>query len=100
MHRPVINWEKNKNIDKEGTIEHRIFQSTKKLIEIRRKIAAVGDYKNITWLTPHIIHKAGYMRIIEDQKLYCLFNFSDSEAFLTWYTFKKHGPFTSTLYDH
>jgi amylosucrase len=100
MHRPVIDWEKNKNIDKEGTTEYKVFQSTKRLIDIRRKIAAVGDYKNITWLTPHNIHTAGYLRTFEDQKLYCLFNFSNRKAFLTWYTFKEHGSFTATLYDH
>ncbi|MBS1577107.1 MAG: alpha-amylase [Bacteroidetes bacterium] len=100
MHRPVINWEKNKNIDKEGTTEYRVFQGTKRLIDIRRKIAAVGDHKNITWLTPHTIHIAGYLRTFEDQKLYCLFNFSNREASLTWHTFKEHGPFSQNLYDH
>lgn len=100
MHRPVINWDKNKNIDKEDSIEYKVFQGTKKLLETRKKIPAVGDYKNTTWLTPHNIHIAGYLRTFEDQKLYCLFNFSDREAFLTWYAFKEHGPFSEKVYDH
>ena len=32
MHRPVIDWKKNKNIDKKGTIEQRIFSATQKLL--------------------------------------------------------------------
>jgi amylosucrase len=100
MHRPVIDWEKNKNIDAEGTIEHRVFSSTQKLIGIRNKLKAVGDFKNLTWLTPHNIHVAGYLRTFEGQKLYCLFNFSGSAAYLTWYAFKEHGVDPYILYDH
>ncbi|MGC4035265.1 MAG: alpha-amylase family glycosyl hydrolase [Chitinophagaceae bacterium] len=100
MHRPVINWNKNANNNKENTIEYQVFQSTKRLIGIRKKISAAADYKNITWLTPHNIHVAGYLRHTNDQKLYCLFNFSNKEAFVTWYIFKEHGPFSTTLYDH
>src|SRR4029079_8229897 len=56
MHRPVINWDKNKNIDVPGTIEHRIFSSTQKLLSIRRKLDVIADKSNLTWLTPHNIH--------------------------------------------
>ena len=100
MHRPVINWEKNKNVDKEGTIECKIFSSTQKLITIRNKLKAIGDYKNLTWLIPHNIHVAGYLRTFENQKLYCLFNFSAKAAYLTWHAFKEHGAAPSVLYDH
>ncbi|MBL0336142.1 MAG: hypothetical protein IPP73_12775 [Chitinophagaceae bacterium] len=34
------------------------------------------------------------------KKLYCLFNFSDKEAFITWFIFKEHGAAASVLYDH
>lgn len=100
MHRPVIDWERNKNIRKKGTIEQRVFSATKKLISIRKKLAVVGDYKNLTWLTPHNIHVAGYLRTFEDQKLYCLFNFLDKPAYLTWHVFKEHGVEPSVLFDH
>ena len=58
MHRPVIDWDKNENIDKPGTIEHIIFTSTQKLICIRKKLPVVADKKNLTWLRPHNIHVA------------------------------------------
>jgi len=100
MHRPVIDWTKNERINEEGTIEYQVFQSTKKLIQIRKKLFAIGDYKNLTWMTPHNIHIAGYLRTFEDQKIYCLFNFSDQDAYLTWFAFKEHGASPSILYDH
>ncbi|MBS1653629.1 MAG: alpha-amylase [Bacteroidetes bacterium] len=100
MHRPVIDWEKNKLIDKKGTIENKVFSSTQKLIAIRKKLHAIGDYKNLTWLTPHNIHIAGYLRTFEDQKIYCLFNFSDKASYLTWFAFKEHGAAPVSLYDH
>ena len=79
---------------------HTIFFATQRLLAIRKKIQALADHKNITWLTPHNIHVAGYLRTWEDQKLYCLFNFGNKEAFLTWYAFKEHGSAPTEVYDH
>ena len=45
MHRPVIDWEKNELREKEGTIEHRVFSSTKKLISITEKTRRLGIIK-------------------------------------------------------
>lgn len=100
MHRPVIDWNKNKRIETAGTIENKIFTGIQKLISIRNRIAAFADHKNITWLTPHNIHVAGYLRTDGDQKIYCLFNFSNQPAFITWFIFKEHGPVALKLYDH
>jgi amylosucrase len=99
MHRPVIDWDKTDDIDKEGTIEHRIFLATQKLIALRKKLTVVADYSNISWLTPHNIHVAGYLRAWDDKKLFCLYNYSDKAAHVTWYTFREHGT-TGKLYDH
>ena len=100
MHRPVIDWNKIKKVDEAGTVEEKIFSATRKLIGIRKKLAVVADQKNLTWLTPHNIHVAGYLRAYDDKKLYCVFNFSDKTAYLTWYAFKEHGSVSSKLYDH
>ncbi len=100
MHRPIIDWQKNKNIDVEGTIENKIFSSTQKLIELRKKLSVVADYKNLIWLTPHNIHVAGYLRHAINKKLYCLFNFSNAPAYVTWYAFKEHGTAAKKLHDH
>jgi amylosucrase len=100
MHRPVIDWEKNKNIDMVGTVEHEVFSGTQKLIAIRKKLSVIADKKNLTWLTPHNIHVAGYLRAWDDERVYCLFNFSDKEQYLTWYAFKENGMKPAKLFDH
>jgi amylosucrase len=100
MHRPVIDWKKNKKIEKKGTVEHRVFTSTQKLINIRRKLNAICDYKNLVWLPPHNDHVAAYVRTYEDQKIFCVFNFSNQSSFLTWFAFKQYGNISSKLFDH
>ena len=100
MHRPVINWKKNKKIDFEGTVEHRIFCDTQKLIAIRKKLSMLADFKNLTWLSPFNIHVAGYLRTLDETKLYCVFNFSKQVSYLSWAVFKQHGPAANELYDH
>ncbi len=100
MHRPVIDWKRNENIDVEGTVEQRIFSGIQQLITIRKKLGVVADHKNLTWLSPHNIHVAGYLRTMDEEKLYCVFNFSDQTAYVTWAAFKQHGPSPESLYDH
>jgi amylosucrase len=100
MHRPVIDWKKNKRIDEEGTVEERMFSGTKRLISIRKQLEMVSDLKNLTWLPPHNIHVAGYLRTHNDSKLYCVFNFSAQPAYLTWFAFKQHGKVAEKLFDH
>lgn len=100
MHRPIIAWARSEEANKLGTIENQIFTGTKKLIVIRKKIKAIGDHKNLVWLTPHNIHVAGYLRTYEEQKFYGVYNFSAKEAYLTWYAFKEHGSISNLLFDH
>jgi amylosucrase len=99
IHRPVINWEKNRLVFEQGTVEERVFSATKKLLQIRKKCPAVGDFKNLVWLTMHNIHIAGYLRTLGEERLYCIFNFSPSNAHLTWYAFKEHGHIPDKLTD-
>jgi amylosucrase len=100
MHRPVIDWEKNKNIDAEGTTENAVFTATQRLLAIRTKLPMVADHSNLEWMTPHNIYVAGYIRAMDGRRLFCVFNFSGNDAFLTWYAFKEKGNPPSILYDH
>ena len=99
MHRPVIDWEKNTKTEEIGSIEHSIFSATQRLIGLRKQLSVLADRKNLVWLTPHNIHVAGFLRSYDDQKLYCLFNYSSKAAYITWYAFKEHGKGIK-LYDH
>jgi len=100
MHRPLINWDKNKLKDKEGSIENRIFKGTQKLLSIRRKLPAIADTSNLTWITPHNIHVAAFIRATKKQQIFCLYNFSGKPAYITWYAFKESGFTPIKLYDH
>ena len=100
MHRPVIDWGKNKAVEKPGSIEHIVFKSTQKLISIRKKLSVIADKKNLTWLTPHNIHVAGFLRAWDKDRVYCLFNFSDKAQQLTWYAFKENGMKPTRFFDH
>jgi amylosucrase len=100
MHRPVIDWRKNARTEEPGTTERAIFSGTQKLIAIRKKLTLVGDWNNLYWMGQHHIHVAGYVRVREGQRLYCLFNFSRERASLTWYALREQGPAPGLLYDH
>jgi amylosucrase len=99
MHRPLIDWRKNELHQIKNSIEERIFTATQNLIAIRKKIAVFSDYNNIEWMTPHNIHIAGFVRSNGAKKVICLFNYSNKEAFLTWYAFKEKG-ITGSIYNH
>ena len=100
MHRPVIDWNKNERRKIEGTIEQKVFSATQKLIKLRKQLITVADHKNLTWLATNTRHVAGYLRSYEEQKLYCLFNFSAERCELSWNVFKGHGMMPVRLFDH
>ncbi|MEY3620310.1 MAG: hypothetical protein RLZZ391_676 [Bacteroidota bacterium] len=100
MHRPVIDWNKNEQRNHQGSIESRIFNETKKLIQIRKALPMVRDVKNVTWMTPHNIHVAGLIRSYENKNIFCLFNYKHTASFVTWFAFKEHGIKPAQLKDH
>jgi amylosucrase len=100
MHRPAINWEKKNNkIHEEDTVERTIFTSTQQLITLRRKESVFADEKNITWLSTHNIHIAGFVRYNQTKSVYCLFNFSNEVRYLTWYAFKENNQQFSSIHN-
>ena len=100
MHRPMIDWMKNERRTEHGAVEEQVFAGTKKLLGIRKNLPVISDWKNLTWLSPHNIHVAGFLRAYGDQKVYGIFNFGSETAYLTWYAFKEHGKVPEKLKDH
>ncbi|WP_439474235.1 alpha-amylase family glycosyl hydrolase [Algoriphagus formosus] len=100
MHRPIIDWEKAAERHTEGTVEERVFSGLKQLIQIRKSLPAISDNSNIRWMNPHNIHVAGFLREIEDQRIFVVGNYSDKVSFLTWYAFKEFGFSPKKLWDH
>jgi amylosucrase len=99
MHRPVIDWE-NIDLHDAGSIAGRVFAETQKLIALRRQLEVVADHSNLEWMTPHNIHVAGYVRHSPDRRLFCVFNFSSKDAWLTWYAFREKGLAAAQVKDH
>lgn len=100
MHRPLMDWEKNKKAAVKGTTEYKIFSATKKLIGLRSKLAVIADKKNLTWINTGNQHVAGFLRAWDDARVYCIFNFSDQQTDISWYTFKQNNLKPSKLFDH
>ena len=100
MHRPLIDWNKNDLVQVDGTIEQQIFGATQRLLALRKKLSVIADHKNLTWMAPHNIHLAGYIRWSLNTRVFCIFNFSDQPAYLTWYAFKEHSSNPRQLYNH
>jgi len=100
MHRPLMNWDRNEKRKQAGTFEERIFCETKKLIATRKTLEVMGDFKNVTWMTPHNIHVASFIRSYDNKKMYCLFNYKNTASFITWYAFKEHGERPAQLKDY
>jgi amylosucrase len=84
MHRPVIDWERQKKVSEKGSIEYRIFSGTRSLLELRRKISVVADLKNTRWIDCQTSQVAGYCRSGATGSLCCFFNFSDTNAAVSW----------------
>ena len=99
MHRPIIDWKKNENINQKESVEASVFNGTKKLISIRKNIEAVSDFKNLTWLYTENKHIAAYTRTLNQKKLYCLFNFSLHPTRISWYVFKRNGYKPAAFFD-
>ncbi len=101
MHRPVIDWEKHILAEEApGTPEHTIFEGTRRLIALRHQLPAFADYNNLQWIYPHNIHIAAFVRSLNEQRIFCIFNYSDKPAWLTWYAFKEKGHAPEKLYDY
>ncbi len=100
MHRPVMHEEKLRRLEEKGSIEDRIFTGTHRLLQIRKRLPALADLSNLSWLNPHNIHVASFVRRDKSKILCGLFNFSAKKAFITWYIFKEAGIRPGRLYDY
>jgi amylosucrase len=100
MHRPLIDWQKNEKRLEQNTTEHVLFNQTKKLIAIRKKISVLKDKKNITWLDTQNSQVAGILRAWDKERVYCIFNFGNTTSQISWYIFKQNGLTPSLLFDY
>jgi amylosucrase len=67
---------------------------------LRKKLEMVGDYKNLEWLWTYNNHIAAYLRSSQENRLFCIFNFSSNTQLISWQWVKHHGPVPLQLKDH
>jgi amylosucrase len=91
MHRPIIDWERNKLVDKKGSVENQVYSALQKLIKLRRSKAMLADLKNIQWLENQNNSIAGFVRFKDGEKITCLFNFSAQPQAITWFIMDVNG---------
>ena len=91
MHRPMIDWKKNEKRKIKSSVENIIFNSTRKLISIRRSVKLFSDYSNINWMKSYNPKIAGYSRYMNEEIIFCLYNFSSSKAILPGWALKEFG---------
>ncbi len=67
MHRPTFDWDKAELRNKPNTIENRIFSALKKMIAVRKEIAAFADFNNRELLDSGNPHLFSFCRVNPQQ---------------------------------
>lgn len=63
MHRPTFNWDKAELRNRTNTVENRIFKALKKMISVRKEIAAFADFNNRELLDTGNPHLFAFWRV-------------------------------------
>jgi amylosucrase len=100
MHRPIMDWKKNKLANKKGTIEHEVYSKTRKLIQIRKSLAPFADYQNLTWLPSQNKSIVGFVRFLKGEIIYCFFNFSPNVEQVSYYVLSTFSSRPKKVFDH
>jgi amylosucrase len=77
VHRPKMDWKRAEQRNKQGTVEHTVFQSLKQLLEVRRSSPEFADNDNCHLINCHNEHLFGYMRLSDKEKTFAVANLND-----------------------
>ena len=93
VHRPRADWEKYKRRNDINTIEGRVYQGLKKLIELRKQLEAFagGELEIIQTENEHIL---GFMRTHTDQRAVVFANFSEAPQKIPARVFEQYSVAT------
>ncbi|MBE7174488.1 MAG: alpha-amylase [Williamsia sp.] len=100
MHRPVIDWEKNKRVKEGEGPHHLIYKGMQRLLALRSQLDVIADTNNLRWLHMHSKAIAAYLRSGSKEGLCALFNFSNEPVEVAFNLFDLYGFKSNTLYDH
>jgi amylosucrase len=96
IHRPTIDWEKAELRHKHGTPEQRIFDGLKKMIGVRKGIAAFADFNNRELIDPGNPHLFVFWRsnpMMPNGSVLVVANFDDSPQYMELSILGNRGMF-------
>ncbi len=96
IHRPSIDWDKAELRNQPGSIEYRIFTSLKKLIAVRKEIAAFADFNSRELLdvnNPHLLAYAHFDHRNRSSRVLVVGNFDAIPQHLDLEMLRKMGFF-------
>ncbi|HKI60143.1 MAG TPA: amylosucrase [Mariprofundaceae bacterium] len=97
IHRPSIDWEKAELRNQPGSVEYRIFTGLKKLIAVRKEIAAFADFNSRELLdvdNPHLLAYAHFDHRNRSSRVLVIGNFDAAPQHLDLEVLHKMGFFT------
>ena len=100
MHRPLMDWKKNKQIIAEDGPQHCIYKGIQRLLTLRSQLDVVADTSNLTWLRPVNKSIAAYVRRGSEQSLCALFNFSNTPVSVPLSGLNLYEADTSEVFDY
>ncbi len=96
VHRPKIDWTKNKKRLQRGTVEQQIFDGLKRLISVRKSVPAFADFNNRELLSVDNEHLFVFMRNHPEranETIVVVANFDVKPQYLDLKNLKNRGQF-------
>jgi amylosucrase len=96
MHRPTIDWDKAELRHRHGTVEQRIFDGIKKMIDVRKGIAAFADFNNreLTDVgNPHLFAFWRTNPMLPNGSVLVVANFDDTPQYMELSALGNRGMF-------
>jgi amylosucrase len=104
MHRPTIDWEKAELRHRHGTVEQRIFDGIKKILDVRKGITAFADFNNreLTDVgNPHLFAFWRSNPMLPNGSVLVVANFDDTPQYMGLSALGNRGMFGyGKLHDH
>ncbi|HAX73164.1 MAG TPA: alpha-amylase [Firmicutes bacterium] len=98
VHRNAMDWAEAEKRHDEFSTKGNVFQTLKKLIEVRKSEPLFSGQVNNEILPLSNTHIYGIAKYKEDEKMITLFNFSEHKVFIPTHEVKTYG-FTGTMKD-
>ncbi len=96
MHRPIIDWERADRRHQHGSVEQRIFDGLKMMIDVRKGIPAFADFNNrelIDVINPHLFVFWRTDFLLPTGSVLVVANFDDTPQYLELSTLGRRGMF-------